>query len=56
MAKKNPKNTERRAMVEKMRQEQARKERIRSRAVPLMMTDHDATAAMVAAALDLADL
>ena len=30
MAKKNPKNVERRAMVEKMRQEQARKERIRS--------------------------
>ena len=29
---------------------------IRSRAVPLMMTDHDATAAMVAAALDVADL
>ena len=30
MAKKNPKNVERRAMVEKMRQEQARKERMRS--------------------------
>ena len=30
MAKKNPKNVERRAMVEKMRQEQARKERLRS--------------------------
>jgi LPPG:FO 2-phospho-L-lactate transferase len=29
---------------------------IRSRAVPLMMTDHDATAAMVEAALDLAGL
>ena len=29
---------------------------IRSRAVPLMMTDHDATAAMVAAAVDLAGL
>jgi LPPG:FO 2-phospho-L-lactate transferase len=29
---------------------------IRSRAVPLMMTDHDATADMVAAALDLAGL
>lgn len=33
MAKKNPKNTERRAMVEKMRQEQARKERIRSMSI-----------------------
>lgn len=33
MAKKNPKNTERRAMVEKMRQEQARKERARSMAI-----------------------
>jgi hypothetical protein len=30
VAKKNPKNIERRAMVEKMRQEQARKERLRS--------------------------
>ena len=30
MAKKNPQNIERRAMVEKMRQEQARKERMRS--------------------------
>jgi len=30
VAKKNPKNVERRAMVEKMRQEQARKERMRS--------------------------
>ena len=30
MAKKNPKNTERRAMVEQMRTEQARKERMRS--------------------------
>lgn len=30
MAKKNPHNNERRAMVEKMRQEQARKERLRS--------------------------
>lgn len=30
MAKKNPKNLERRAMVEQMRQEQARKERMRS--------------------------
>lgn len=29
---------------------------IRARAVPLMMTDHDATAAMVAAAVDLAGL
>jgi LPPG:FO 2-phospho-L-lactate transferase len=29
---------------------------IRSRAVPLMMTDHDATAAMVVAALELAEL
>jgi LPPG:FO 2-phospho-L-lactate transferase len=29
---------------------------IRSRAVPLMMTDHDATADMVVAALDLAGL
>ena len=33
MAKKNPKNIERRAMVEKMRQEQARKERIRSMSI-----------------------
>lgn len=33
MAKKNPKNVERRAMVEKMRQEQARKERVRSMAI-----------------------
>ena len=33
MAKKNPKNIERRAMVEKMRQEQARKERMRSTAI-----------------------
>ncbi|RNM13581.1 DUF3105 domain-containing protein [Nocardioides pocheonensis] len=33
MAKKNPKNVERRAMVEKMRQEQARKERIRSMSI-----------------------
>ena len=33
MAKKNPKNVERRAMVEKMRQEQARKERMRSMAI-----------------------
>ena len=33
MAKKNPKNVERRAMVEKMRQEQARKERNRSMAI-----------------------
>jgi LPPG:FO 2-phospho-L-lactate transferase len=29
---------------------------VRCRAVPLLMTDHDATAAMVAAALDLAGL
>lgn len=33
MAKKNPKNTERRAMVEKMRADQARKERNRSLAI-----------------------
>jgi len=33
VAKKNPKNIERRAMVEKMRQEQARKERMRSTAI-----------------------
>ena len=33
VAKKNPKNVERRAMVEKMRQEQARKERMRSMAI-----------------------
>jgi hypothetical protein len=33
VAKKNPKNTERRAMVEKMRQEQARKERLRSMSI-----------------------
>ena len=33
MAKKNPKTVERRAMVEKMRQEQARKERMRSLAI-----------------------
>jgi cytoskeletal protein RodZ len=33
VAKKNPKNIERRAMVEKMRQEQARKERMRSMAI-----------------------
>jgi cytoskeletal protein RodZ len=33
VAKKNPKNVERRAMVEKMRQEQARKERMRSLAI-----------------------
>jgi hypothetical protein len=33
VAKKNPKNVERRAMVEKMRQEQARKERVRSLAI-----------------------
>jgi hypothetical protein len=33
VAKKNPKNVERRAMVEKMRQEQARKERIRSMSI-----------------------
>ena len=33
MAKKNPQNVERRAMVEKMRQEQARKERLRSMSI-----------------------
>lgn len=33
MAKKNPKNLERRALVEKMRQDQARKERTRSMAI-----------------------
>jgi hypothetical protein len=33
VAKKNPKNIERRAMVEQMRQEQARKERMRSMAI-----------------------
>jgi len=33
VAKKNPKNVERRAMVEKMRQEQARKERLRSMSI-----------------------
>ena len=33
MAKKNPKNVERRAMVEQMRREQARKERMRSLAI-----------------------
>ena len=33
MAKKNPKNIERRAMVEQMRQEQARKERLRSMSI-----------------------